>query len=36
MSDQGLRMKDAGEDLLHLMVIPCGHKRRPLRLAFEV
>jgi dGTP triphosphohydrolase len=24
MSDQGLRMKDAGEDLLHLTVIPYG------------
>ena len=22
---QGLRMKDAGEDLLHVSVIPCGH-----------
>ena len=22
---QGLRMKDAGEDLLHVPVIPCGH-----------
>jgi hypothetical protein len=23
--DQGLRMKDAGEDLLHVSVVPCGH-----------
>ena len=22
---QGLRMKDTGEDLLHVSVIPCGH-----------
>jgi hypothetical protein len=22
---QGLRMKDAGEDLLHVSVVPCGH-----------
>jgi len=22
---QGLRMKNAGEDLLHVSVIPCGH-----------
>jgi hypothetical protein len=27
---QGLRMKDAGEDLLHVSVIPCGHFATPL------
>ena len=28
--NQGLRMKDAGEDLLHVSVIPCGHFATPL------
>ena len=27
---QGLRMKDAGQDLLHVSVIPCGHFATPL------
>jgi hypothetical protein len=30
VGDQGLRMKDAGEDLLHVSVIPCGHFATPL------
>jgi formate hydrogenlyase subunit 4 len=30
MLPQGLRMKDAGEDLLHVSVIPCGHFATPL------
>jgi hypothetical protein len=25
VNNQGLRMKDAGEDLLYVSVIPCGH-----------
>ena len=30
----GLRMKDAGEDLLHGSVIPCGHFATPLEAGF--
>ena len=34
LSAQGLRMKDAGEDLLHGSVIPCGHFATPLAAGF--
>ena len=36
MSTQGLRMKDAGEDLLYVSVSYAAIKRRPLRVALEV